>query len=86
MVGTGSASVTVVFKDLAIKGGDATDGGILGGPDAMGGGEGANPRAAIRVRGVEHRTDSIPIEPGSAGGGHPPRGRFVLFEWASRPE
>jgi hypothetical protein len=38
VVGTGTANVTVVFKDLAIKGGHAIDGGVLGGAVALGGG------------------------------------------------
>ena len=38
IVGTGSASVTVVFKDLEITGGKAHDGGVLGGTAALGGG------------------------------------------------
>ena len=38
VVGTGTASVSVIFKDLAIAGESADDGGVLGGKTAMGGG------------------------------------------------
>ena len=38
VVGTSQANVTVVFQDLAIEGGNATGGGILGGTAALGGG------------------------------------------------
>ncbi len=38
VVGTSQANVTVVFQDLAIEGGNATGGGILGGKAALGGG------------------------------------------------
>ena len=38
IVGMGGAGVKVVFKDLAIQGGKATDGGVLGGSAALGGG------------------------------------------------
>ena len=38
IVGTGTAGVTVVFKDLEITKGRAHDGGILGGAAALGGG------------------------------------------------
>lgn len=38
MIGTGTASVTVVFKDLEITHGEMHDGGILGGTAALGGG------------------------------------------------
>ena len=38
IAGTATASVTVVFKDLTIKGGRAHDGGALGGNAALGGG------------------------------------------------
>ena len=37
IVNTGSASLSVVFQNLAIKGGNATGGGILGGISALGG-------------------------------------------------
>ncbi len=38
IVGTGAASITVVFRDLSITGGHADDGGVLGGTAALGGG------------------------------------------------
>ena len=38
IIGTGSASVTVVFKEVGIAGGKANDGGVLGGNEALGGG------------------------------------------------
>ncbi len=38
IVGTGTASVSVIFKDLGIYGGRAHDGGVLGGMAALGGG------------------------------------------------
>ena len=38
VVGTTGSDISVVFQDLAIEGGNATDGGILGGTAALGGG------------------------------------------------
>ncbi len=38
IVGAGGAGVTVVFKNLVIEGGEAHDGGALGGTAALGGG------------------------------------------------
>ncbi len=38
IVGTGTAAMTVVFKDLEITGGNAKDGGVLEGNAALGGG------------------------------------------------
>ncbi len=72
---TAAANITVVFQNLAIAGGDATGGGVLGGKVALGGGllidGGTVSMSDVAVR--DDRAEGAAGTAGAAGGnGHVP--------------